>query len=93
MALNANVNEVYTAKLVKSGISSKGAWEMIVLEADGKDRARIPLWVQNVPSGVMMGGKFIISEILGARIRHIKPSDKFDKWQDEFSLDAIVQPV
>lgn len=93
MALTANVNEIYTAKFIKTGVSSKGAWELIVIEAHGKDRARIPLWVQNVPSGVVEGGRFSIASIVGARIRHIKPSNRYDKWQDEFSLDAYITPI
>ena len=91
--LDARIDAVYTAEVVKTGTSKLGDYEMILLKAGGNDLARIPIWVKNVPSNVTQGSKFIIKEILGARIRHIKPSDRFDKWQDEFSIDAIVQPV
>ena len=91
--LKANLNTVYTADVVRAGISSRGMYEMVLLKAAGNDRARIPIWVENVPSGITEGSKFIIQRITGAGIRHIKPSERFDKWQDEFSIDAIVIPV
>lgn len=91
--LKANVNTIYTAELVRKGISSKGHYEMVLLKAAGNDLARIPIWVENIPCGIEQGMKFRIAEITGAAIRHIKPSDRFDKWQDEFSLTAVVVPV
>lgn len=91
--LNAFVNEVYTAHKVHKGVSVKGAWELIVLEADGKDRARLPIWVQNVPCNIVEGAKFTIAAINGVSIKHRKPTEKFDKWQDEYSIDAYVLPV
>ena len=90
--LNANINEVYTATKVHSGTSSKGPWELIVLEGKTKND-RLPIWVQNVPCNIVEGAKFAIAAINGASIKHIKPSDKYDKWQDEFSIDAVVMPI
>lgn len=91
--LKVKVDVVYTAELYRAGTSVRGEYEMVLLKADGKDRARIPIWVQNVPCGVSEGSKFKIKEIVGAGIRHIPPSDSFDRWQDEFSLDAVLMPV
>lgn len=90
--LKASVNEIYTATKVYKGTSVKGDYELIVLEAEGNDRARMPIWVQNVPCNIVEGMRFTIAAINGASIRHIKPSDKFDKWQDEYSIDAYVLP-
>ena len=91
--LKINVNVTYTAEFFRAGTNVRGEYEMVVLKAEGNDRARIPIWVKNVPCGVEEGGKFKIAEITGAGIRHIPPSDRFDKWQDEFSLDAVLMPV
>lgn len=91
--LKAEVNIVYTAELVRAGISPRGEYEMVLIKSPGSDRTRIPIWVKNVPSGVVEGGKFVINAITGAAIRHIPPSGRFDKWQDEFSIDAVVMPV
>ena len=91
--LKTNINTVYTAKTIYSGTSSKGDWEMVVMEAEGSDKARMPVWIVNVPSGITEGSKFMIESITGAAIRHIKPSERFDKWQDEFSINAVVKPV
>lgn len=91
--LNASVGTVYTANKVHKGESSKGAWELIVMEAEGKDRARLPIWVQNVPCNIVEGMKFTIACINGVSIKHIKPSEKYDKWQDEYSIDAVVVPA
>ena len=90
--LKANVNVTYTAEMVRTGQSPRGEYEMVLLKTNG-DHARLPIWVKNVPSGVVEGGKFIIAQITGAGIRHIKPSERYDKWRDEFSIEAIVQPV
>ena len=90
--LKANLNVVYVAEMVRVGKSMKGDYEMVLLKTNG-DHARLPIWVKNVPSGIVEGGKFVIKEITGAGIRHIKPSERFDKWQDEFSIDAVVCPV
>ena len=90
--LNANINEVYTASKVHKGTSSKGAWELIVLEGKSNND-RLPIWVQNVPCNIVEGMKFIIDIIDGVNIRHIKPNAKYDKWQDEYSINAYVSPV
>ena len=90
--LKVNVNVTYTAEMVRYGQSPRGEYEMVLLKGNSNND-RIPIWVKNVPSGVEEGRRFIIQEITGAGIRHIKPSDRFDKWQDEFSIDAIVIPV
>lgn len=90
--LNAKIDTVYTADKVHKGTSVKGEWELIVLKAEGSDKARLPIWVQNVPCNITEGMKFTIAMISGASIKHIKPSEKFDKWQDEYSIDAYVLP-
>lgn len=90
--LKANIDVVYTAEMVKSGISPRGPYEMVLFKSNG-DHARLPIWVKNVPSGVVEGGKFVIKSITGAGIRHIKPSERYDKWQDEFSIDAVINPA
>lgn len=82
----------YIAETVHCGQSSRGAYEMIVFK-NQEDHARIPIWVTNVPCGIVAGSKFVIENISGATIRHIKPSERFDKWQDEFSVNAVVIPV
>lgn len=90
--LNININETYVATKVHKGTSAKGAWELIVVQ--GKSRNdRLPIWVQNVPCNIVEGAKFAIAAINGASIKHFKPTEKFDKWQDEFSIDAVVMPV
>ena len=90
--LNANINETYVAGKVHSGVSEKGPWELIVLE--GKSRNdRLPIWVQNVPCNIVEGAKFAIAAISGVSIKHRKPTEKYDKWQDEYSIDAVVIPV
>lgn len=91
--LKADLNTIYTAEKVRVGTSKRGDYEMILIKASGNDYSRMPIWVSNTPSGVVEGGKFVISAIEGASIRHIKPSVRFDKWQTEFSINAVVVPV
>lgn len=90
--LKVNVNVTYTADMVRYGQSPRGEYEMVLLRGLASND-RIPIWVKNVPSGIVEGGRFVIQEITGAGIRHIKPSERYDKWQDEFSIDAIIVPV
>ena len=91
--LKAELNVVYTAEMVRAGTNVRGDYEMVLIKATGSDPTRIPIWVKNVPCGVVEGGKFIINSITGAAIRHIPPSANYDKWQDSFSIDAVVMPV
>lgn len=91
--LKAEINVTYTAEMVRAGVSSRGEYEMVLIKSPGADRTRIPIWVKNVPSGITEGGKFVINAITGASIKHIPPSASFDRWQDEFSIDAVVMPV
>ena len=91
--LKAELNVTYTAEMVRVGTNIRGEYEMVLIKASGTDKARIPIWVKNVPSGIVEGGKFVINAITGASIRHIPPSESFDRWQDEFSIDAVVSPV
>lgn len=90
--LNANIHEVYTATKVHSGTSAKGPWELIVLEGKSNND-RLPIWVENVPCNIVQGMKFCIAHISGVNIKHIKPSDRYDKWQDEYSIKATVIPA
>lgn len=90
--LNANINQVYTANKVHSGVSKKGPWELIVLEG-ASNNDRLPIWVQNVPCNIVEGMKFIINVIDGVSIKHIKPNERYDKWQDVYSINAYVTPV
>lgn len=91
--IKAEIGITYTAELVRAGVSSRGEYEMVLIKAPGNNRSRIPIWVKNVPSGVAEGSKFVIEAITGASIRHIPPSERFDRWQDEFSIDAVVTPA
>jgi hypothetical protein len=90
--LKANLNTTYVADIVRTGTSIHGEYEMVLLKVNG-DHARLPIWVQNVPCGIVEGGKFVIENILGVGIRHVPPSERYDKWQDEFSIEAIVKPI
>lgn len=90
--LNANINEVYTATKVHSGTSAKGPWELIVLEGKSNND-RLPIWVDNVPCNIAQGMKFTISLISGVNIKHKKPTEQYNKWQDEYSINAFVVPV
>ena len=90
--LKAKTNTIYTAEKIHRGTNLRGEYEMILFTVAG-DHARLPIWVKNVPCGVEEGKKFTIDVIEGAGIRHIKPSERYDKWQDEFSIDAIVSPA
>lgn len=91
--LKAEINVVYTAEMVRAGTNRRGEYEMVLIKSPGNDPTRIPVWVKNVPCGVVEGGKFVINAITGASIKHFPPSDRFDKWQTEFSIDAVVAPV
>lgn len=91
--LKAEVNAVYTAERVRSGVSKRGVYELVVIKASGNDPTQIPIWVKNIPCGVVEGGKFTIHAITGASIKNIPPSEKYERWQMQFGIDAYVTPV
>lgn len=90
--ITANINTIYKASKVYSGESSKGKYELIVLEGASRND-RLPIWVKNIPCNVEAGMEFVIAHIESVNLRHIKPNDKYDKWQDEYSINATVMPV
>jgi hypothetical protein len=79
----------YTAKMVRSGVSSRGDWELIKV-SDERGRRDITIWPENKPSGVQDGGQFVVEEITevsyGARKRN-------DKWVEDVGVSAIVRPT
>lgn len=82
--------ENYTARLVRSGTSSRGAWE-IITTSDKKQKMDISVFPRNVPSGVKEGQKFNLVEICS--VKNGMRKDKNDRWQPSVSIEAVVNPI
>lgn len=94
-----STGETYTAKRARSGSSSRGPWELIVIE-NGNDE--LTLWVTNTPSGVTDGGQFRIKSIDNMTKKKVAykdgkvckdRSEKNVEWQTEVDCNVTVEKV
>lgn len=90
--IRLDVGQSYHADRVRSGNSSKGPWELIVVQDGfGRNHKEITIWATNVPCGVIEGNMFEIKEIesmtWGAR------KDQNGKWKDQVSMNGKVIPI
>lgn len=76
----------YKAAIARSGVSSRGDWE--VIQVRDKGTKSISIWPENKPTGIEQGDEFIVKEItevkLGAR-------QYAGTWKDDYSVGAIVE--
>ena len=79
-----------TAKRCRSGVSSKGPWELITF-SDNNGRNEITIWVKNSPSGVTEGQQFHIDDIIEVKFGMKKNNN--DRWQPQCSIDATVSAI
>lgn len=80
----------FTAKRCRSGVSSRGAWELITF-SDNNGRNEITIWVMNTPSGVKEGQQFHIDDIIEVKFGMKKNTN--DRWQPQCSIDAVVTAI
>lgn len=86
MAVNLEVGKIYTAKMVRSGVSTRGDWEMVkVVEG----RKEITIWPDNKPTGLEDGQEFEIVAISGVKYGARKRQD--GNWQDDVSCTATLK--
>lgn len=84
------IGKCYTAQKHRSGISSRGEWELIT-SLDSNGRNEITIFVMNHPSGVNEGDTFGLETIRSIRVGYRK--DKQGNWEKVVSVDADVRPV
>ena len=81
----------YKAERARSGDSSRGAWELIVVKENGRAKKEITIWVNNKPSGVTEGSMFRITRITS--IKYGARRDSNNNWRDDVSVEADVEPM
>lgn len=76
----------YRAAIARSGVSSRGDWELV--QVRDKGTKSITIWPENKPTGIEQGDEFVVKEItevkLGARQVN-------GVWKDDFSVGAILE--
>ena len=82
--------QVYTARLVRGGTSTRGAWEIITV-SDKKQKNDVAIFTRNCPSGVVEGGQFKLETICS--LKNGMRKDKTDHWQHNVSCECIVSPI
>lgn len=82
--------QVYTARLVRSGVSQRGAWEIVTV-SDKKQKNDVAIFPRNIPTGVVEGGQFKLEQILS--IKNGMRKDKTDHWQHNVSCEAVITPI
>lgn len=89
--LKLELNTGYTAMRVRSGESSRGHWELIVVKEDGKGKKEITIWATNSPTGVTEGNMFRIKNV--SMVKYGARKDGNGNWRDDVSLEAEVEPM
>lgn len=91
--IRIEVGGVYEAKRVRSGTSSKGDWELIVVKPDKKgERREVTLYVDNCPSGIREGDKFRVRYIESVSVNGNKGSN--GEWlHDKTSMTVNIDIV
>lgn len=78
---------VYTATIARTGVSSRGDWELI--QVRDKGTRSITIWPENKPTGIEQGDEFIVEEILVVKNGARKMSD--GSWREDCSVEAVVR--
>lgn len=86
MAVNIEQGKIYTANMVRSGMSQRGDWEMVKVKDKNKE---ITIWPDNRPTGLTDGDEFEIVDITGVKFGARKRQD--NRWYDECSVTAILK--
>lgn len=81
---------IYTAHRVRSGTSSKGDWELIVVKGIGNDKREINLYIMNHPSRIREGEPFKVTEILAVQVNALK-DDEGNWTKQKMSADVYVE--
>lgn len=68
----------YAAKKVKRGTNSKGDWELMIVQREGRGQPKICLFPTNCPSGLLSNGLFRLDDIRSVQHRKMKTSK--GKW-------------
>ena len=69
--------QVYLAKEVKTGRNSTGPWEIIIVQAPGRNQPKIAISVTKPPSGVGANGVFKITSMRSVMHRNWKRNGKW----------------
>lgn len=81
----------FKAALVRSGVSSRGNWELIVVKEEGRGKRQITIWPTNAPSGVVEGNLFRIKNI--PVVKYGARKDQNGNWRDDVSIEAEVESM
>lgn len=89
MATKISVGETYVASKFCSGENARGPWEMIVIKGPGRGSKSVMLFTENIPSGVVEGGKFTVDKIRDVTFKAAK--DEKGNWtRNEVVINAEV---
>lgn len=90
--ITINLEDEYTAEKIRSGESSRGAWQLIIVKDEKNARRCVSIWANNKPVNLQERGKFRITKITnvkyGARL-----NANTNRWMEEVSLDADIEPT
>ena len=71
------IGQVYLAKEVKVGRNKSGPWEIIIVQAPGKNQPKIAISVIKPPSGIGPNGVFKITSIRSVMHRNWKSNGRW----------------
>lgn len=92
--IHVKLNEVLDAYEVRTGTSEKGDWQCItVKENEGKGRKKATIWVENCPTSIYSGGKFLVRKITEVRMTSKEFPKGSGKWTDVTNITAMIEPV
>ncbi len=76
----------YTAAIARTGVSSRGDWELVQVRDKGVKG--ITIWPENKPTGIQQGDEFIVEKITAVKFgaRQIK-----GEWKDDISVEAVLR--
>lgn len=89
--LKLDTQSGFKAERCRSGDSSKGSWELIVVRESGRAKKEITVWVNNRPSGITEGDMFRITNITSVKFGARR--DQNNNWRDDVSIEADVESM
>jgi hypothetical protein len=92
MSVRINVGEEYQIARFRSGISDRGAWEVITVKEEGRSKQEVTIFPDNVPSGAKEGCNIVIKSISG--VTRKKKKDSMGNWtQVDVCINAEIEAV
>lgn len=92
MSVKILIGEEYPIARFRSGISDRGAWEVITVKEEGRSKQEVTIFPDNVPSGAKEGGNIVIKNISG--VTRKKKKDSMGNWtQVDVCINAEIEAV